>query len=259
MGKRVAVIGDVTTTGGVIITGSSRGFCGNKGIALLGDIATCPKCKKSGKIIEAAHNLVFDGRPAAYDGCIIACGCSPVGSNKIIATKSHMYVDVPSNYNKVFMQDSSVQTQSMGNNILPNNDNTHSVGIWNKMNLVPNNDKSRIRIDAQELVDCANEVCEKHLYHDDIKNVFIQDVESFATEIVHQVDHGELSYEDGSKKIKDEEKSLGEQSVEWVVRGLSVLGGIGLMMTGVAMCTTGIGCIIGRYIAAHGANSIQEG
>lgn len=31
------------------------------------------------------------------------------------------------------------------------------------------------------------------------------------------------------------------------------------MVAGIAMCTTGVGCILGSYVAAHGVNSIQEG
>lgn len=92
MNKRIAVVGDSTTTGGQIITGTGRGFTGNRAIALLGDTATCPACKTTGKIIQGANNMLFDGKPVAYDGCIIACGCLPQGSHRIIATLSHMYV-----------------------------------------------------------------------------------------------------------------------------------------------------------------------
>ncbi|OCG20665.1 DUF4225 domain-containing protein [Gilliamella sp. App4-10] len=122
-----------------------------------------------------------------------------------------------------------------------------------------NEDKTKICLDAQNLLDCAHEVCEKHLYHDDIKQDFIDDINNFATHIVNQVESGAMSYEQGSEAIKSEEKSLWDQSLHWVGRGLSVLGGAGLMMTGFAMCTTGMGCILGSYVAAHGVNSIQEG
>lgn len=94
MTKRIAVINDVTNTGGRIILASGRGFCGSNGVALLGDLAICPKCKSSGKIIEGAKSFIIDGKPVAYDGCIIACKCSPVGSHRIIATKSTIFVDV---------------------------------------------------------------------------------------------------------------------------------------------------------------------
>lgn len=120
-------------------------------------------------------------------------------------------------------------------------------------------DKQNIRRDAQQLMDCAHQVCENHLYHSDIKQAFIDDVGSFAKNIVNQVDTGAISYQTGSEKIKQQEKSLWEQSMEWASRGLSVLGGTGLIMAGVAMCTTGVGCIIGAYVAAHGVSGIYEG
>ncbi|OCG42612.1 PAAR domain-containing protein [Gilliamella sp. Bif1-4] len=56
--------------------------------------AYCPKCESTGKIIEGADNFIVAGKTAAYDGCIIACKCSPVGYNKIIATKSTIFVGV---------------------------------------------------------------------------------------------------------------------------------------------------------------------
>lgn len=118
---------------------------------------------------------------------------------------------------------------------------------------------SRIRLDAEKLLKCANEVCEKHLYHEDIKASFIDNITDFATDIVQQVENDLMKYEEGSQKIAAEERSLWEQSIEWVTRGLSVLGGTGLIMAGVAMCTTGVGCIVGAYLATHGINSIQEG
>lgn len=86
MSKKIAVIGDDTTTGGKVISSSVLGFNRLDAIACLGDYASCPKCNGSGKIIEATDKLIIDGKPAAYDGCIIACGCRPIGVNRIIAT-----------------------------------------------------------------------------------------------------------------------------------------------------------------------------
>lgn len=250
MSKKIAVIGDDTTTGGKVISSSVLGFNRLDAIACLGDYASCPKCNGSGKIIEATDKLIIDGKPAAYDGCIIACGCRPIGVNRIIATKSLIFVDVAApNYT---------------NNSKPIN-NTFSTIAQNDIptqinSLVASNeDKTKIRLDAQNLLDCAHEVCEKHLYHDNIKQDFIDDIDNFATHIVNQVESGAMSYEQGSEAIKSEEKSLWDQSIDWIGRGLSVLGGAGLIMTGIAMCTTGVGCILGTYVAAHGVNSIQEG
>jgi uncharacterized Zn-binding protein involved in type VI secretion len=101
MSKRVAVLGDNTTTGGKIISASDQSFCAIEGAVCVGDYAYCPKC--IGKIIEGTDNFIVAGKPAAYDGCIIACKCSPIGYNKIIATKSTIIVGVK-NQNSHFVR-----------------------------------------------------------------------------------------------------------------------------------------------------------
>ena len=250
MSKKIAVIGDDTTTGGKIISSSVLGFNHIDAIACLGDYASCPKCKGSGKIIEATDKLIVEGKPAAYDGCIIACGCRPIGVNRIIATKSLIFVDVTASY----YTNKSNPINNAFSTIAQNDIHTQIKSL-----VASNEDKTKIRLDAQNLLNCAHEVCEKHLYHDDIKQDFIDDIDNFASHIVNQVESGAMSYEQGSKAIKSEEKSLWDQSLHWLGRGLSVLGGAGLLATGLAMCTTGGGCILGLYVAAHGANSLSEG
>ncbi|MCX8602059.1 MULTISPECIES: DUF4225 domain-containing protein [unclassified Gilliamella] len=250
MSKKIAVIGDDTTTGGKVISSSVLGFNHIDAIACLGDYASCPKCKGSGKIIEATDKLIVEGKPAAYDGCIIACGCRPIGVNRIIATKSLIFVDVTASY----YTNKSNPINNAFSTIAQNDIHTQIKSL-----VASNEDKTKIRLDAQNLLNCAHEVCEKHLYHDDIKQDFIDDIDNFASNIVNQVESGAMSYEQGSEAIKSEEKSLLDQSIHWALRGLNVLGGAGLMVTGIAMCTTGVGFILGSYIAAHGANSIYEG
>ena len=237
MSKQVAVLGDATNYGGRIITASGNGYCGIDGVALLGDLASCPKCGSAGRIIEGASNFIIDGKPVAYDGCIIACKCKPVGGHRILALKSTMYVGVGGG---------SVQSNSFAGN-------------QKQFNSENNDENNLIRIDARRLLQCADELCEKHLYHDDIKQAFKQDVEAFANDIVEQVDSGAMTYEQGAEKIRVEEDDLLEQSLTWLKKGLYIFGGLAMIATGAAMCTTGIGCVIGAYVGAHGVNSIQEG
>jgi uncharacterized Zn-binding protein involved in type VI secretion len=237
MSKQVAILGDATNYGGRIITASGQGYCGMDGVALLGDLASCPKCGSAGRIIEGADNFIIDGKPVAYDGCIIACKCKPVGGHRVLALKSSMYVGVGGG---------SVQSNSFAGN-------------QKQLSSTNDDENNLIRIDARRLLQCADELCEKHLYHDDIKQAFKQEVEVFANDIVEQVDSGAMTYEEGAGKIKEEEKSLSEQSREWILRGLSIFGGLAMIATGAAMCTTGFGCVIGAYVGAHGLNSIQEG
>ena len=237
MTKQVAVLGDATNYGGRIITASGNGYCGMDGVALLGDLVSCPKCRSTGRIIEGADNFIIDGKPVAYDGCIVACKCTPVGGHRIIALNSTIFVGVSSG---------SVQSNSFAGN-------------QKQLSSANDDENNLIRIDARRLLQCADELCEKHLYHDDIKQAFKQDVESFANDIVEQVDSGAMTYEQGAGKIKEEEKSLLEQSVTWGLRGIAIFGGLAMITTGAAMCTTGVGCVIGSYVGLHGVNSIQEG
>ncbi len=118
---------------------------------------------------------------------------------------------------------------------------------------------SKIRLDVKKLLDLAKEVCEKHLYYEEIKQQFIQAIETFANSIVTQVDNGSISYAEGSEEIQKEKKSLWEQSILWIKNGLSVLGGMGQTMAGFALCDTGIGCMLGAPLVAHGVNGTYEG
>ncbi|OCG33411.1 hypothetical protein A9G34_08130 [Gilliamella sp. Choc4-2] len=117
MSQRVAILGDDTTTGGKVISASGQGFYANQGIACIGDYASCPKCKSTGKIIEGAYNFIITGKPAAYNGCVIACQCTPIGCNKIIATKSTIFVDVEKKNNDNNLTNTLVRENKIYNNL----------------------------------------------------------------------------------------------------------------------------------------------
>ena len=230
MGKLVAVVGDRTTKGGYILTGSGPATCGGRSIALVGDLVTCPKCGSKGQIVEGAPNLTFHGKPAAYHGCRVACQCTPIGSNQIIAGLSWMSVDV-------ILPKPSESTRYVSN---------------------PET-RSKIRIDVKKLLDLAKEVCEKHLYYMVIQQEFMRAIEIFANSIVAQVDNGSMSDTEGSEEIQKEKKSLLYQSYLWGKNGISVFGGIGQIVSGVALCETGLGCVFAAPIVAHGLNGTYEG
>ena len=230
MGKLVAVVGDRTTKGGYILTGSGPATCGGRSIALVGDLVTCPKCRSKGQIVEGAPNLTFHGKPAAYHGCRVACKCAPVGSNQIIAGLSWMSVDV-------ILPKPSESTRYVSNS----------------------ETRSKIRLDVKKLIDLAKEVCEKHLYYMVIQQEFMRAIEIFANSIVTQVDNGSMSDAEGSEEIQKEKTSLLYQSYLWVKNGLSVFGGIGQILSGVGMCETGLGCVFAAPLVAHGVNGAYEG
>ena len=237
MSKQVAILGDATNYGGRIITASGQGYSDGAQIALLGDLVSCPRCSSTGRIIEGASDFIIDGKPVTYDGCIVACKCTPVGGHRILAFKSTMYVGVSGG---------SVQSNSFAGN-------------QKQFNSANDDENNLIGIDARRLLQCADELCEKHLYHDDIKQAFKQDVESFANDIVERVDSGAMTYEQGAEKIKKEEKSLLDQSLIWLGNGLSVFGGAGVTTAGLVLCDTVLGCVIGAPMIAHGLNGIYEG
>lgn len=95
--KRIAVIGDRTTTGGVIITGADSCFGDGRQVARMGDRATCPKCNTVGTIIQGLGTFNIHGKGAALDGYLIACGC-PARTNQIIANLSMMFADDEQDY-----------------------------------------------------------------------------------------------------------------------------------------------------------------
>ena len=120
MSKQIAIVGDMTTTGGRIISGVADSFNGNQSIACIGDYASCPKCQSTGKIIEGTYNFIVAGKPAAYDGCIVACKCSPIGCNKIIALESTIFVGVEKENNSLTP---IINTSIIQNNINENLNN----------------------------------------------------------------------------------------------------------------------------------------
>ena len=254
MGKLVAVVGDRTTKGGYILTGAGDASCGGRNIALVGDLVSCPKCGITGKIIEGAPNLTYNGLPAAYDGCRVICGCKG-GSNQIIAGLSSLFVDVKTESAKPqgsIEPQTRIGVKNAGLGSLFVNDKTESAKPTESI-------ESQVRLAVQELLEIAKEVCEKHLYYMVIQQEFMRAIETFANSIVSQVDNSSISYAEGSEEIQKEKKSLCEQSILWIKNGLSVLGGMGQTMAGFALCDTGIGCMLGAPLVAHGVNGTYEG
>ena len=77
MSKKIAVNGDITTTGARLISSNNTFLCGMNSVALLGDKIFCPACQSEGQIIEASQRMIVHGKPVAYDGCLVACQCAP--------------------------------------------------------------------------------------------------------------------------------------------------------------------------------------
>lgn len=75
MSRRAVRIGDPTTTGGIVISGSSDMFSNDKTIAVDGDKATCGNCEGMFPIVGSAIRVVSHGRCMALEGDAVLCPC----------------------------------------------------------------------------------------------------------------------------------------------------------------------------------------
>jgi len=244
------VQGDKTTCGGLVLQGHPNGalFAGNRQ-ATQGCAVSCGKHSGKYSIIGGHPGELVHGIFAAstlYSRSSCPCNAVFIPSQKWAKHGPYQEINTRQAANT-----QQKQAQEFVNSSAPSNHQFIAP--------VTNEKDNRIKIDAQHFIDCANEICEKHLHFPDVKNAFKNEVESFAYDIVEQVEAGRMSYEEGFSELKKEEKSLWEQSIDWVINGLSIIGGLGLTAAGIALCSTGAGCLIGAPIMAHGLNGIYEG
>ena len=86
MGKKLIVVGDSTSHGGTVISGSGTMTIAGKAIARLGDKVNCPKLYPSKRphgvnaIVEGEGGYIVDGQPVALEGHKTECGCTLIGS-----------------------------------------------------------------------------------------------------------------------------------------------------------------------------------
>lgn len=74
--RMIIVVGDATSSGGCVVTGSPQTDIEGKAIARVGDKATCPKHGGIFPIVSGDSTLIVDGNPIAREGDRLACGCS---------------------------------------------------------------------------------------------------------------------------------------------------------------------------------------
>jgi len=88
MSRPVIVVGDRTSHGGVVLTGSQFSDVDGKGIARIGDKVTCPQ-KGHGSvttIVTGDVTDIIDGSPVARHGDKTACGATLVSSQILTYT-----------------------------------------------------------------------------------------------------------------------------------------------------------------------------
>ena len=73
------VVGDPTSSGGKVVTGSPFTAIDGKPVARVTDSATCPKHRGSFPIVDGDPTCLVDGEPAALHGSKLSCGCAVLG------------------------------------------------------------------------------------------------------------------------------------------------------------------------------------
>jgi uncharacterized Zn-binding protein involved in type VI secretion len=86
MALQIIVVGDLTSHGGRVISGSDTHSIGDRSIARLFDLVDCPKKYPDGrphginKIIEAHPTFTIGNERVALHGHHTECGCTLIGS-----------------------------------------------------------------------------------------------------------------------------------------------------------------------------------
>ena len=115
---------------------------------------------------------------------------------------------------------------------------------------------------AGRLTSQACTVSARHLQDGITRSMFNREVAYYARSIVNDVEQGKKTVAEGLIEIKNEQRSLLNQSVEIGEKGIGVVAGALQMATGAGICYASVGtlCLIaGVPLMAHGANNVYEG
>jgi len=77
------VVGDITSSGGRVLTGSPFTDIDGKPVARISDQATCPQHKGVFPIVDGDATIIIDGQPVALHGSTLACGCKVLAAQQI--------------------------------------------------------------------------------------------------------------------------------------------------------------------------------
>lgn len=80
MERPVIRIGDRTSHGGVVQSGSSALIIDGQGVARVGDAVSCPLHPGGTTINSGSDSYITDGKPTARDGDTTACGATLIAS-----------------------------------------------------------------------------------------------------------------------------------------------------------------------------------
>lgn len=76
--RNIILVGDTTSHGGVVMTGSPHDQVNGRRIACLGDEVHCPQHGVN-RIVEGDTSTLLDGRPIALEGHRTQCGSTLKG------------------------------------------------------------------------------------------------------------------------------------------------------------------------------------
>lgn len=76
MARNVIVVGDPTSSGGAVVTGTPFTDIDGHPVARIGDQATCPRHQGTFPIVTGDYTMIIDGHPVARADDKLACGCS---------------------------------------------------------------------------------------------------------------------------------------------------------------------------------------
>jgi uncharacterized Zn-binding protein involved in type VI secretion len=88
---KMALKGNSTTTGGVILDGDETALDNGRPIARHMELASCPQCGKNGPIFGTAETFGLATTRGVLDGDVVMCDC-PEGTNRVIADSTINYL-----------------------------------------------------------------------------------------------------------------------------------------------------------------------
>ncbi len=88
MARLWIVVGDMTSGGGTVLTGSTVTDIDGKPVARVTDIATCPAHSGQFPIVDGDETIIVDGQPVALHDSKLSCGCTLIAAQQL-----HVYVD----------------------------------------------------------------------------------------------------------------------------------------------------------------------
>ncbi len=74
MGQPFITKGDKTDHGGTVISCAPTSDVNHKGMARVGDMVACPRCKGVFSIAQGDNSMIVDEAAVAYHGCKTTCG-----------------------------------------------------------------------------------------------------------------------------------------------------------------------------------------